>query len=128
MKPGWALLLFCAAFLDVRAGDAEPSSLTAVLTLRKPDASPECFDQSGIQAAVEARLGRAVFVGESSADVRLELTFSVQPGGGWRAELMLSSRGGRFLGSRELSTRAEHCSALDDSLALVVALLLDIPR
>jgi hypothetical protein len=34
---------------------------------------------------------------------------------------------GEPLGRRELETHAEHCSALDESLALVLALMVDIP-
>jgi hypothetical protein len=39
--------------------------------------------------------------------------------------LDLSSKEGESLGSRELSTRADHCSALDDSVALAAGLMLD---
>jgi hypothetical protein len=45
----------------------------------------------------------------------------------WSAELELQTESGASLGQRTLSTTATHCSSLDDSLALVVALLVDAP-
>jgi hypothetical protein len=47
-------------------------------------------------------------------------------GSDWVAELSLGDAVGP-LGERSLSTGASHCSALDDSLALIVALLVDTP-
>jgi hypothetical protein len=76
---------------------------------------------------VEARLGRRVFVAPAAA----ELTARVRArrlGRRFVVELELFDRAGRSLGRRELSTRASHCSALDDSVALVLALAADMPR
>jgi hypothetical protein len=42
-------------------------------------------------------------------------------------EIALFDRAGQSLGTRELSTPARHCSALDDSVALVLALAADMP-
>jgi hypothetical protein len=46
---------------------------------------------------------------------------------GWSALLTMHDGNGSFLGRRSLVTEAADCSALDDSLALVVALLVDSP-
>jgi len=46
---------------------------------------------------------------------------------GWSASLTMRDGAGAFLGRRSLVTEAADCSALDDSLALVVALLVDSP-
>jgi hypothetical protein len=101
--------------------------VTATLDLKTVPGSSECIGRRGIEKAVDARLGRPVFTGEDPADVILRLELG-KADDGWQARLTLLSRSGRELGRRQLETRAPHCSALDDSLALVVALLLDLPR
>ncbi|HTU58489.1 MAG TPA: hypothetical protein VMF89_08645, partial [Polyangiales bacterium] len=74
--------------------------------------------------SVEARLGRAVFA-DTQAELALRVDFS-RFEREWRAQVSVADAAGA-LGQRELTTAAKHCSALDDSLALVVALLVDAP-
>jgi hypothetical protein len=90
---------------------------------RANDAS-SCLDAPRLVKKVQARLGRRVFVDEG-ATLLLKVAIE-RVDTGWIARLTLSDSLG-VLGSRELTTDARHCSALDESLALVVALLVDTP-
>jgi len=82
--------------------------------------------ETALRRAVEARLRRAVF--RHDVPVTLDVRVVFQHGAsGWSAELTMHNGAGQFLGQRSIVTEAAHCSALDDSLALVVALLVDSP-
>ncbi len=87
------------------------------------------MDAQALRSAVESRLGRRVFVPRKQADVVVRGRLEVARGGdGWTADLALESGAGQPMGKRTLSTHADDCSALDASLALIVALMIDIPR
>ncbi len=93
---------------------------------RTPEAE-SCVEGDALQRAVEDRLGRTVFV-ENGPDVVLTGRVSRGPNGAWAVELHLASAQGQPMGIRSLETEAEDCSSLDDSLALVLAVMLDIPK
>jgi hypothetical protein len=97
------------------------------LDYQRESSAPTCISAPQLARDVEQRLGRRVFVAPGDA----ELTARVRARRVARqfvVELELFERDGRSLGRRELSTGAAHCSALDDSLALVLALAADMPR
>lgn len=78
---------------------------------------------------MEVRLGRAVFARREHADVRVELSlYRPASGAGFGAELVLVTLRGVQLGTRALQVSGDDCRALDPSLALVLALMLDVPR
>src|SRR6188474_2012752 len=97
---------------------AEPGAL-ATLELTRTSAAEHCIDAPTLTRSVETRLARRAFA--TTAPLRLRVALD-RHGSNWIAELYLSDSAGP-LGERSLSTGAAHCSALDDSLALVVALL-----
>ncbi|HKO48659.1 MAG TPA: hypothetical protein VJV79_13100 [Polyangiaceae bacterium] len=66
-------------------------------------------------------------MGDSSAQLVIVLKLALHNRKRWSAELRLEDDTGINLGERTLTTSAQHCSALDDSLALIVALLVDAP-
>ncbi len=122
----WAVplsLMFGTATLGARA---EPAHALATLALARSGGAESCIAPKALMRAVERRLGRRVFVSDA-ADLRLSIQLDATPGPAWRARLTLHDGIGRELGRRELVTEAPDCSALDASLALVVALLLDAP-
>lgn len=124
-------MLFAApvllASVAAQAQPAEP--VVAGLDWRREPGAEHCLSAAGLQKAVESRLGRRVFVPLKQADVVVRARLEPADGGeGWTAELSLASAAGQPMGKRVLSTRADDCSALDASLALVVALMIDIPR
>lgn len=86
-----------------------------------------CVSAPQLARDVEARLGRRVFAAPAEAELTAHLR-ARRVGRRFVVELELFDRDQRSLGRRELSTLAAHCSALDDSLALVLALAADMPR
>jgi hypothetical protein len=113
-----------ALAFTVRA--AEPAAARLHLEYRRDHSARGCLSPEQLQDAVEARLGRRVFVATREADLRARVS-AARRGGRWSLEIALFDRTGQSLGRRELSTRARHCSALDDSAALVLALAADMP-
>lgn len=104
-----------------------PAPATVQLDYERERAAASCVSAEQLARDVEARLGRRVFVAAGEAELVARLR-ARRVAGRFRIELELSDREGQSLGRRELSTRAAHCSALDDSLALVLALAADMPR
>lgn len=91
------------------------------------DASAEgCIDAEKLRTSVEQRLERPVFSDEAG-ELSVSGSLSGNPGS-WRVLIEAQTSSGQKLGAREIRSEAEHCSALDESLVLVVALLVDVPR
>ncbi len=76
---------------------------------------------------VEAQLRREVFAPRAGAD--LVVSGSVEPlEAGFRARIALSDASGAAVGERTLVAETGSCSTLDDSLSLVLSLMLDVPK
>lgn len=122
------LILFCALPLlepsFARAADAPRSA--ARLELVKGEGTEQCIAERALLRAVEFRLHRRAFRQDALATLYLRLAI-LRQSRGWSAEITVHDGSGVFLGRRSIETEAPHCSALDDSLALVVALLVDAP-
>lgn len=101
------------------------AALLAVLSVEHGQGTEACIDQARLARGVERRLKRRVFVSEQEADLRFRVSF-VATGEQVEARIDLSNRDGTPRGTRSLVTTG-HCSKLDDSLALSVALLVDAP-
>lgn len=122
MRAWFAGLLLLAA----GRASAQPAHLTATLDVKRSPGAEQCIDAPALAKAVEVRLGRTVF-GGASPELRVIVTLERLPDGAWGAQLLLEDAKGQALGRRELGTAEASCSALDPSLALVVALLVDAP-
>lgn len=101
------------------------AALLAVLSVERGPGAEACLDAAQLTRSVERRLKRRVFVRESDASLRLRVSFIARQSE-IEARIELSSIDGTPRGVRSLVTTG-HCSALDDSLALSVALLVDEP-
>ena len=121
---GWVVCLL----LWGRAALAENSPPRVALEVTRGAGTESCIDGATLERSVELRLKRSVFDSSGAAGLRIALRVDRARGGAWTAKLALRDRRGNELGARELVTRAAHCSALDDSVALVVALLVDSPE
>ena len=99
--------------------------MLAVLSVEHGPGAEACLGQAQLVRGVERRLKRRVFVSEAQADLRFRVRF-VAKGDEIEARIELSNRDGTARGTRSLVTTG-HCSKLDDSLALSVALLVDEP-
>jgi hypothetical protein len=116
--------LAAALLITARSADAAERA-RAVLDWRS-SADAGCLEAPSLVRAVEERLHRTVFVPQQ-ADLKVSVAIR-GTAGDWSADILLADTQGHGLGHRQLTTRAEHCSALDDSLALVVALMVDVRR
>jgi hypothetical protein len=106
---------------------AEPMPRARVyLDYARDDGARSCVSSSELARSVEARLGRSVFVDAAQADLIAEVR-ARRVEGAFVIDIDLFDRGHAALGERQLSTRAPHCSSLDDSLALVLSLAADAP-
>ncbi len=116
-------VLAWAAAAPARAQEQAAPRTSSLSWVRMPGAE-RCVPSRGLAEAVEARLGRTVFV--SAADAELAVEGRVEPEGeGFRATIVLSEAGGEVLGERSIATDDPSCAALAEPLALVVAVMID---
>jgi hypothetical protein len=108
----------------VRAENADVPASSARLELVRPAEARSCLSAVALERSVEERLQRAVFR-DGAPKLVVQVVFE-RRAAQWFVRIELRDAEGP-LGARELSTEAAHCSALDDSLALVVALLVETP-
>src|SRR6187402_343119 len=101
------------------------AALLVSLSVTHGQGTADCATHAQLSSAVERRLKRRVFVPAEQAALRVDVAFSKR-GEDIEAKILLADEQGRSRGTRSLLT-SSHCSALDDSLALSVALLVDEP-
>lgn len=132
MKKRSALGRVCAAlaaapvalFAAPAWAEQKPAATAHQSYSRTPGAA-SCLSPEELESAVETRLGRRVFV--PAAEAHLQVSIEARRGlETFTIDVTLSDRNPRVIGRRRLTTRAPHCSALDDSLALVIALAVDV--
>ena len=121
----WLTVLACVSGL-ARPVYAQDEPVLAELEWRTPSGS-NCIAAEELSAAVEARLGRTLFAAKGRADVHVTGSIT-EADGKWLVRMTLTSAQGEPMGERELESESRDCSALDDSLALVLAVMLDIPK
>jgi hypothetical protein len=107
--------------LLARAASDQP---TYALSWSRADGARECITASALAKAVEARLGRSVFVSTAVAEFMLEARIDGGPSM-WSATISLLDREGRRIGQRDLTSTERDCRALDQSLSLMLALAID---
>lgn len=113
MRAGSALLVAlvaCAAGAETRWG----------LTFKSESG---CIGAADLAEAIEKRLGRATF--GAKPDVRIEGWVRGDGPKRWRARLTLVDADGTVKGSREVSADGASCRAIDESLTLVAAVMID---
>jgi hypothetical protein len=116
--------LTVALGLSTANAAAAPSRSSSLGWVRGAGAE-ECLGTRALAEAVEARLGRQVFVSAARADVAVEGQIERSPAGAWRATIALAGEGGRVLGTRELVRDAASCRDLDEQIVLVIAVMID---
>jgi hypothetical protein len=102
--------------------------VTARLEWQRAEGAEQCIDRAGLERAVAQRLARDPFIETGSDVVVRGKVLPLPDQSGWSAELELSTTSGGRIGTRTIRTEAAHCSALDESLPLVLALMLDVPE
>ncbi len=121
------LLLFMPLRLWAAEPLAQPEPARVHLEYIREPGAEQCQDPRELMRAVDARLGRSVFAPPLQADIEARIR-ARRSGVRFTIDLQLLDRSGRLLGQRELRTLARHCSALDDSLALVLSLAADLAQ
>ncbi len=112
----------CLVASPARADEAKTSSLAWV---RMPG-SESCVPSQDLARAVEARLGRDVFVPTSRADLSIEGRVEPLPGRkGHRAVILVRGGNGETLGERTIEDKDPTCARLTEPLSLVIALMID---
>jgi hypothetical protein len=116
----WLALLFVCAGAHAQP-DEHPTAWLEWI------ADPACMGQDELERAVSEQLERPAFIDDHNAEMVVRGHASARPEGGFRVELTLHARNGEAIGDRTLETATE-CRELDDSLAVVLATLLDVRR
>ena len=101
---------------------------SAFLEWKKSAQAAECLDRDRFATVVETALRRKVFIEATRADLVISVSLEHLAPERWSAAIDLEDPGGKMLGHRELSMQAPQCSAIDQSLALVVSLMVDVSR
>jgi hypothetical protein len=117
----------CVGTLAILTSARAHGSEHATAQIETMGARFDCASAESLIATVEQRLQRRVFVATPNADLRVSVEYT-GPASEWAADIDLSTSQGRHLGHRRIASQARQCSSLDDSLALVVALMVDLTR
>jgi hypothetical protein len=83
-----------------------------------------CIDETTLVSTVERVLGRPVFRSTAPTAATIDGRVAAAPRG-FEASIQLVSPDGHVLATRNVVTEAESCGRLDESIAVVVALMVD---
>jgi hypothetical protein len=83
-----------------------------------------CLSGAELARRVEARLGRVLFVSPGEAEVFVDGVVGPGAQQGWDVTLEVSDPEGHVLGRRDMHFEETDCSAIDEGVALVIALTL----
>lgn len=129
--PRWARALTCAALAlgvsdSVIAQDADDAPRSSALAWVRLPGAEACPSAQEVARAVEARLGRAVFVAAGDAELTIEGRAEASAdAAGFRAVVRITDATGAVLGERTLEQPGDDCAALLAPLALAIALTID---
>ncbi len=115
------------AFTTLASASAFAVEYAKVSIDRRASGGTECSSEGSLAAAVEQRLARRLFVPKAEADLLVAVSFG-QTSREWFADIDLFAAHGRHLGHRRITSATQACAGLDDSLALVVALMVDLTK
>jgi hypothetical protein len=114
------VLAFARLPAVARAAELKPPGLNWV----RLAGAESCISAAALAQRVETRVGRALFVAVGEAGLFVDGHVRPLPERGWHVTLELSDPGGKLLGRREMQFEADACSAIDDAVALVIAVTL----
>jgi len=123
-----ALALFGAIVLSwpSLARAARAAQKRAAFHYSGPPDTDGCITSEALAGAVAERLKRPVFVPDGEADVVIEARVEQRKAPRkWHARILLTTPSGTVLGTREIESKEASCRSLDESLVLVIALLID---
>ncbi len=107
------------------AGAAPPPTTHYQLRWVRAPGAEACVDSGELADRVGARLGRAAFDGTGATAVVIEA--EVRPiAAGWHVAIAMRGPDGEARGARELDQVGADCHVVDEPLALVLALMIDL--
>ncbi len=109
----------------VAAADDRDHGRTSSLSWLRMPGGESCIATQALARSVEERLGRHVFVSAAEADVSVEGRIEKRGAGGWHSVITIRDGKGALLGTRELDRPDGACSAMNEPLALVIAVMID---
>jgi hypothetical protein len=115
------------ALVLLTSGQALGSAYATAQIQRNSVGGTDCASADSLIAAVEQQLQRRVFVTTPDATLRISVEFG-QTAGEWFADVELFASQGQHLVHRRISSRARECSGLEEPLALVIALMVDLTQ
>lgn len=98
---------------------------TSSLSWLRMTGADACIATQALARSVEERLGRRVFVSAAEADVSVEGRIEKRAAGGWHSVITIRDGKGALLGTRELDRPDASCAALNEPLALIIAVMID---
>lgn len=121
---GFALLGASTSGLAQPGAGSEARGQSVALHWAGPGPELDCLGEEQLARAVNDYLGREAF---ASGSVELVLRVNVErlEDRSWRAVLELRDLSEHVLGKRELTTKDDRCSSLDEPLMLATALMVD---
>jgi hypothetical protein len=127
MRRRTAIAVCCAVFVGVCGAQSRArAQRTSSLSWVRLKGTEECISTQALAERVEQRVGHAVFVSASQADLSLEGHVErVARPSAFVATLIVSDRSGRVLGRRVLRAAGERCDELTAPLVLVIAIAVD---
>jgi hypothetical protein len=121
----------CAAAALAAPCIARPSraeGVSARLVWQRSPGAESCIDAAALEAAVNRRWQRQVFVEGQSADLVVDGKIERSGRDTWSASIEMRRADGQSLGTRELVTHGARCSTLDEPVALALGIMLDVSR
>lgn len=88
------------------------------------DGSEQCLSAAALVERVEARVRELHFTSTREAELFVDGSVQHAAKGGWDVRLEVSARDGAVYGRRDMHFDGEACSAIDDGVALVIAVTL----
>jgi hypothetical protein len=126
----WAISLVfgCLASTGLAYAQAHPvqspPNAAAALHWVRLTGGHDCIDGRALAAAIEAKLHRDVFSASSAATLLIEGHVEGDEQG-YRSELRMTASDGTLLGTRKLASQAADCGELSETVALVLAVMID---
>ncbi len=121
----WRLVALALAACPAHLSAAEERPARVSLSWALGPEAAQCIQPDELRRQVSIHLSRPAFVDASQAELVVDGKVR-RDGPGWVADITLRRPSGSFLGRRQIETTAEHCSALDEPVALALALMIDL--
>ncbi len=127
--------LFCRALalalvvMSAPSRAEEPTSARVWLDWSRGTGTEACLPPEDVVREVEDLLGRRIFVPRAEADrtLHVDVTHEIDPSR-YGAQMVLRSKTGRSLGTREFVIETSTCQDASEALVLAISMLADLPR